>query len=239
MEEPSFEHSSLEESSFEQSSFEKRSFDQSSLKESSFEQSSLEESSLEPNSFEDSSFRDSSFQEDSLDKTSFKSTALRTELPQLQRRTSTPELPELERTALHTELAQLEHRALEKAASSLELSPAQLCSREGSFSLFLGGSSSERSCCRGGVLRAQLPLRQLDLDKLEPDMDVWLKSCSQRLQKDAASSKLSIFGFSFSYFPGEGLGRPKPIFFLIFSLFFGPEARNLFCSKPTGSQLSM
>ena len=35
-----------------------------------------------------------------------------------------------------------------------------------------------------------------------------------------------------SYFFGEGLGRPKPIFFLS-----GPEARNLFCSRPTGLQL--
>ena len=43
------------------------------------------------------------------------------------------------------------------------------------------------------------------------------------------------FGY-FSYFPEEGLGRPKPIFFSKNSAIFGPEARNLFCSRPTGSQ---
>ena len=43
------------------------------------------------------------------------------------------------------------------------------------------------------------------------------------------------FPIFFSYFPAEGLGRPKPVFFLFFS-YFGPEARNLFCSRPTGLQ---
>ena len=36
-------------------------------------------------------------------------------------------------------------------------------------------------------------------------------------------------------FWGEGLGSPKPIFFLSFS-YFGPPARNLFCTRPTESQ---
>ena len=37
-----------------------------------------------------------------------------------------------------------------------------------------------------------------------------------------------IFRQFLSYFPGEGLRRPKPILVQFFS-YFGPEAQNLFC----------
>ena len=146
--EENFEDSNFDKHSFYKNSLEENSFEQSSLTESSFEQNNLEESSLEPNRFEASSFPEDSFQDKSF-----------------TRRTSPTELPELECTALHTELPELERRALAKAAYSLELSPttAQL---DGKLSLFLGGSSSERSCCRGGVLRGSLPHTSLTLTRV-------------------------------------------------------------------------
>ena len=61
----------------------------------------------------------------------------------------------------------------------------------------------------------------------------------KKLAKRPKSQFLSQFSellAIFSYFPGEGLGSPRPIFFLYFSC-LGQEAGNLFCSMPTGLQL--
>ena len=145
---------------------------------------------MQPNSFEDSSSEDSSLQEDSLDRASFQRTALTTELAQLQRRTLTTELAELERrtlttelaelerrtlttelaeldsTALHTELEQPKQTALKKAASSIDLTTAQLCVGVGSFSN-LCGSQLGTAGPQGGVLNDSFPTLSLTLDQLE------------------------------------------------------------------------
>ena len=52
-------------------------------------------------------------------------------------------------------------------------------------------------------------------------------------------SKIGFWGYFpilwFFFFFSIFWGRPFPIFFLVFS-YFGPEARNLICSRPTRSQ---
>ena len=147
-----------------------------------------------------SNFADSSFQEDSLDSQSFQSTALTTELAQLQRRTLTPELAELEQPALYTEHAQLEATDLKKAASSLEFSTAQLCFREGSFS-HLCGPKLLKAWPQGGVLSNQLPLSSsLTLTSLS-FATCLAQACLLELhQKGSLSSQLSrvdLFGWIF------------------------------------------
>ena len=51
--------------------------------------------------------------------------------------------------------------------------------------------------------------------------------------KNRVLGPFSNFLAMFLYFPREGLGSPKPLFFPFFSLDFGPEARNLVCTRPT------
>ena len=138
------------ENSFEQlreSSFAENSFEESSFAENR-EQLCFEESSLEENSFEKRRFSESSFEENRFQDSSF------------QRRTSTPELSQLPRRALPTELAQLQRNGLTKAASSFELTTAQLCAKEASFSI-LSGASFFTSRRRGGVLNSKACLPQL------------------------------------------------------------------------------
>ena len=200
-EESSFDTSSFEESNFNTSSFEESSFGISSFDKHSFYKSSLEESSLKPNSFEDSSFDDSSFQEASLNSKSFQSTALTTELAQLQRRTLTLELAELARPALHTEPEQL----TEPSFQSLEFSPAQLCRKgslrapfgQRSFSL-LSGTKLFTAWPQGGVLRRQL--LSTSLPSLLDSFCLTLPRCGSSLPSGASSkgsfvSPLSSLGF--------------------------------------------
>ena len=59
-----------------------------------------------------------------------------------------------------------------------------------------------------------------------------IRNTLQNLRNSTQIPIFPIFGLIFSYSSGEGLRRPKPIFFIG----FGPEARNIFCSRPTGLQ---
>ena len=54
-------------------------------------------------------------------------------------------------------------------------------------------------------------------------------------QPEIEKFRFRYFSAIFVLFPGEGLGRRIPILFINF-FYFGPEARNLFCSRPTGPQ---
>ena len=178
----SFDKRSLNQKRFEKESFDKKRFSKSSLRESSLGTSSLETSSLAQSSFANSSLAESSlkntsFQESSFKKPSFKQSPPTAELEQLAWRTSTSELAKLEQRAFRPELDQLDTLEQEELRTREQL-------KRGSFSLFLGGSSSERSCCRGGVLRGKLPLLPQTLDKLEPLQPLWLKpSLSVSLRK--------------------------------------------------------
>ena len=154
--------SSLQPNSFEDSSLEDSSFQEASLDRASFQRTTLTTELSQLDSFQESSLRASTFQEDSLANKSFPRIASTTELSQLQRQTSSIELAELERPTLNTELAQLVCK--QSPALSLELTTAHLW---GKLSIFLGGSSFQTICFRGGVLSRSLPQTSLTLDELE------------------------------------------------------------------------
>ena len=191
-EESSFAENSFEESSFAENSFEESSFAANSFEESSFAENSFEESSFAENSFEESSFAENSFEESSLEENSFEKRRFsessfeenRFQDSSFQRRTSTPELSQLPRQALPTELAQLQRNGLTKAASSFELTTAQLCAKEASFSI-LSGASFFTSRRRGGVLNSKACLPQL----VPYQLDSWanLAQASPSYPKGACS----------------------------------------------------
>ena len=89
---------------------------------------------------------------------------LTTELAELERRTLTTELAEFDSTALHTELEQPEDTALKKAASSLELTTAQLCkTRKLSHP---GGVKHQDRLTPRGSAKWHLPCHSLTLTSL-------------------------------------------------------------------------
>ena len=94
----------------------------------------------------------------------------------------TLELAELDSTALHTELGQLDETLLKTAASSLELSTAQLCTTR-KLQQPLWAPAFDRWAPRGSA-ESRASLSQLDLDQLELP-----HSCGSNLPTGASLEK--------------------------------------------------